>query len=273
MLRLKYPRGIEWQVNGPETHKLYDASSYTIHLNLHQRVRRKINGGGTGLGRVLWECGEAVRPGRAGKWVQRPPSWRLILQYCSGPEMVVRDFGTTGGARPILILPPHTWPREVKTSTNCGGVWDHTRAWRPPRPCPHPPPRPQFALCGPDRTKGVGRGWDSKIKMGGRRPSLWFKRVYPNAVKRAFKFLSRSTQQGFGTCPGTNRPQEILEEAPGLGPSRYELIVKPADQHQSYFVRCVEPPVIALGWVALKFHSPHEFIWWRQPWPRTLLGT
>jgi hypothetical protein len=81
MLRLKYPRGIEWQVNGPETHKLYDASSYTIHLNLHQRVRRKINGGGTGLGRVLWECGEAVRPGRAGKWVQRPPSWRLILQY------------------------------------------------------------------------------------------------------------------------------------------------------------------------------------------------
>jgi hypothetical protein len=141
MLRLKYPRGIEWQVNGPETHKLYDASSYTIHLNLHQRVRRKINGGGTGLGRVLWECGEAVRPGRAGKWVQRPPSWRLILQYCSGPEMVVRDFGTTGGARPILILPPHTWPREVKTSTNCGGVWDHKRAWRPPRPCPPPPAR------------------------------------------------------------------------------------------------------------------------------------
>ena len=137
---------------------------------------------------------------------------------------------------------------------------------------PDPAP-PQFALCGPDRTKGVGRGWDSKIKMGGRRPSLWFKRVYPNAVKRAFKFLSRSTQQGFGTCPGTNRPQEILEEAPGPGPSRYELIVKPADQHQSYFVRCVEPPVIALGWVALKFHSPHEFIWWRQPWPRTLLGT
>ena len=85
-------------------------------------ARQAENGGGTGLGRVLWECGEAVRPGRAGKWVQRPPSWRLTLQYCSGPEMVVRDFGTTGGARPILILPPHTWPREVKTSTNCGGV-------------------------------------------------------------------------------------------------------------------------------------------------------
>jgi len=51
MLRLKYPRGIEWQVNGPETHKLYDASSYTIHLNLHQRVRRKM-----GAGRDLGEC-------------------------------------------------------------------------------------------------------------------------------------------------------------------------------------------------------------------------
>ena len=48
--------------------------------------RRLKNGGGTGLGRVLWECGESDRSGRAGKLVQRPPSWRLFLQCCSGPR-------------------------------------------------------------------------------------------------------------------------------------------------------------------------------------------
>ena len=74
MLRLKYPRGIEWQVNGPETHKLYDASSHTIHLNLHDQNLRYISASGGKWGRDgtwasavgVWRSGSAWAGGQMG---------------------------------------------------------------------------------------------------------------------------------------------------------------------------------------------------------------
>jgi hypothetical protein len=57
----------------------------TFKTAKNQRTERGLDharhGGGTGLGRVLWECGDAVRSGLAGKLVQRSPSWRLILHF------------------------------------------------------------------------------------------------------------------------------------------------------------------------------------------------